>query len=219
MPTLADIYSAIDSAKRRASDFIQNPGTSLDQMVNYANDRARKHNQQIIQAAQGFGAPARGQQATPDQQSAMQDTMETMAGAYNPAGMTASYKGSHTAPNWKEYGAPLHDLTKMMPSDVYSQMGKQLYGIGDKLIDSQWRTAALKARNNPDAMIDIYRAVPKGIKDINHGDWVTTSPEYAKWHGENVLDGNYDIVNKKVKAQTLSTEGYPYEFGYHEQND
>jgi hypothetical protein len=219
MPTLADIYSAIDSAKRRASDFIQNPGTSLDQMLGYANDRARNYNQQMVQAAQGFGAPARGQQATPEQQAAQQDTMETMAGAYNPAGMTASYKGSHTAPNWKEYGAPLHDLTKIMPADVYSQMGKQLYGIGDKLIDSQWRTAALKARNNPDAMIDIYRAVPKGIKNINHGDWVTTSPEYAKWHGENVLDGNYDIVNKKVKAQTLSTEGYPYEFGYHEQND
>ena len=216
MPTLADIYSAIDTAKRRASDFLQNPGTSLEQMVGYANDRARNYNQQMVSAAQGFGAPVRGTQPTPEQQAAMQGSMQDVAGAYNPTGMTASYKGSHVAPNWRVYGAPLHDLTQIMPSDVYSQMGKQLYGIGDKLIDSQWRTAALKARNNPDAMIDIYRAVPKGIKDINQGDWVTTSPEYAKWHGENVLNGDYEIINKKVKAKTLSTEGYPYEFGYHE---
>lgn len=103
-----------------------------------------------------------------------------------------------------------------MPADVYSQMGKQLYGIGDRLVDSEWRIAALKARNKPDAMIDVYRAVPKGVKDINHGDWVTTSPTYAKWHGENALDGEYEILSKKVKAKTLSSEGYPYEFGYHE---
>jgi len=130
-----------------------------------------------------------------------------------------AYKGSHVAPNWKTYGAPLHDLTQIMPADVYSQSGKELYGIGDRLTDSEWRIAALKARNKPDAMIDVYRAVPKGVKDINHGDWVTTSPNYAKWHGENVLDGDYDIVKKSVKAKTLSTEGYPYEFGYHENND
>lgn len=128
-----------------------------------------------------------------------------------------SYKGSHTAPNAAVYGATLDDLTKIMPADVYSHMGKQLYGVGDRLTDSEWRTAALKARNKPDAMIDIFRAVPKGIKDINHGDWVTTSPTYAKWHGENVLDGDYEVLSKKVKAKTLSTEGYPYEFGYHEE--
>ena len=138
-----------------------------------------------------------------------------MAEGYNPIGMT-QYKGSHAAPNASVYGATLDDLTKIMPSDVYSQMGKQLYGIGDKLTDYQWRIAALKARNKPDAAIDVYRAVPKGIKEINHGDWVTTSPNYAKWHGENVLNGEYEIVKKSVKAKNLSTEGYPYEFGYHE---
>ena len=127
-----------------------------------------------------------------------------------------SYRGSHVAPNADVYGATLDDLTKIMPADVYSQSGKQLYGIGDRLTDSEWRMAALKARGKPDAMIDVYRAVSKGVKDINHGDWVTTSPNYAKWHGENVLDGDYEIIKKKVKAKTLSTEGYPYEFGYHE---
>lgn len=136
--------------------------------------------------------------------------------SFAPVGMTKNveYKGSHTAPNAKTYGATLDDLTKIMPADVYGSQGKQLYGIGDPLIDSQWRIAALKAKGKPDAEIEVYRAVPKGIKEINSGDWVTTSPAYAKWHGENVLDGEYEIIKQKVKAKTLSTEGYPYEFGY-----
>lgn len=205
MPTLADIYSAADSFKRRLTDFVKNPGTSIQNMVADANDRARALNQ--LTAAAGrekelFGPVTR-------------QLGEKLADAYNPTGMTA-YRGSHAAPNAATYGATLDDLTKVMPADVYSHMGKQLYGIGDRLIDSEWRIAALKARNKPDAMIDVYRAVPKGVKDINSGDWVTTSPKYAKQHGENVLNGDYEIIKKQVRAKTLSTEGYPYEFGYHE---
>jgi hypothetical protein len=43
-----------------------------------------------------------------------------------------SYRGQgHLAPNADTYGATLDDLTKIMPDDVYSAQGKQLYGIGD----------------------------------------------------------------------------------------
>jgi hypothetical protein len=126
------------------------------------------------------------------------------------------YRGSHIPPNYKEYGAPLHDLTQIMPKDVYGAEAKRLYGFGDSVIDNEWRVAALKAKGNPDAEIEVFRAVPKGVKDINSGDWVTTSKKYANNHGENILNGEYEIVSKKVKANTLSSEGYPYEFGYHE---
>jgi hypothetical protein len=129
---------------------------------------------------------------------------------------TVDYRGSHTPPNYKEYGAPLHDLTQIMPKDIYGADAKRLYGIGDSIIDSEWRIAALKAKGKPDAEIEVFRAVPKGVKDINSGDWVTTSKKYATNHGENTLGGEYEIVSKKVKANTLSSEGYPYEFGYHE---
>ena len=128
----------------------------------------------------------------------------------------AEYRGTHTAPNAKRYGATLDDLTQILPDDVYSQEGKRLYGYGDRLIDSEWRIAALKTRGKPEAEIEIYRAVPKGVKEINDGDWVSTSKAYAKTHGESTLNGEYDIITKKVKAKTLSTEGYPYEYGYNE---
>ena len=126
------------------------------------------------------------------------------------------YKGSHTAPNAKVYGGTLDALHQIMPADVYSQQGKRLYGIGDSAIDHEWYMAAMKSKGKPENLVEVYRAVPKGIKDINHGDWVTTSKTYAKNHGERSLNDEYDILSKKVKASTLSSEGYPYEFGYHE---
>ena len=130
--------------------------------------------------------------------------------------LDTDYKGSHSAPNAQVYGATLDDLTKIMPANVYAPEGKQLYGLGDRLVDSEWRIAALKAKGKPDAEIEVYRAVPKGVKDINSGDWVTTSKTYADQHGERTLDGDYEIIKRKVKARTLSSEGYPYEFGYNE---
>jgi hypothetical protein len=215
MPTLADIYSGIDTAKRKAGNFIRQPLSTLQEVIALANDQARLDNRLTSLSAQGARREMRGQPMTQEQALADQELQQRLIDQMNVAG-TTSYKGSHTAPNAKTYGATLDDLTKIMPSDVYSHMGKQLYGIGDRLIDSEWRIAALKSRNKPDAVIDVFRAVPKGVKEINSGDWVTTSPAYAKWHGENVLNGDYEIVKKQVPAKKLSTEGYPYEFGYHE---
>jgi len=85
MPTLADIYSAIGSARRKGSDFIQNPGASLQQMVGLANDRAGELNQQTAAAAQ------EGANYGP----ASQALGQTLAGAYNPVGMV-SLKGLPT---------------------------------------------------------------------------------------------------------------------------
>ena len=206
MPSIADIYSYIDSLKRRGNDFIQNPGTSLQQMVGYANDRAGEYNQALSESAR---EPLTGPKTM--------ELARSMANSYSPIG-TVEYKGSHVAPNAKVYGATLDDLSKIMPAEVYSLSGKRIYGVGEHPVDSEWYRAATKAKGKPEAQIDVYRAVPSGIKDINHGDWVTTSPTYAKWHGENVLNGDYDIVKKTVKAKELSSEGYPYEFGWHDEN-
>jgi len=77
MPTLADIYSAIDSAKRKGSDFVRNPGASLQQMLGNANDRARALNELTYQAAEegaGFGPKTR-------------QLGQTLAESYNPIGM------------------------------------------------------------------------------------------------------------------------------------
>jgi hypothetical protein len=178
----------------------------------------------------------------PKQEGLLNETTELLSGAINPASaitggllgigsiaakgakpvlnaIDTSYRGSHVAPNVKTYGATLDDLGGIMPKDVYSSKGISLYGLGNPAVDREWFSAAYRAKGNPEAEVTVYRAVPKGVKDINSGDWVTTSKTYAKDHGENTLNGEYDLISSKVKAKTLTSEGYPYEFGYHEIED
>ena len=63
----------------------------------------------------------------------------------------------------------------------------------------------------------MYRAIPDGIGDvdINAGDWVSLSKQYAKDHGESALNGNYKIISKKAPARQLFTNGDSInEFGF-----
>jgi hypothetical protein len=173
MPTLADIYSAIDSAKRRASDFIQNPGTSLDQMLGYANDRARNYNQQMVQAAQGFGAPARGQQATPEQLAAQQSTMQTMAEAYNPAGMTVFHGSPHVFERF--------DISKLGTGE-----GNQSYGRGLYMAQNPKVAEAYRDQLSP---IDLTQKSNSQLDEWSH--WATSSAD-DKNHAFEMID---NLVN------------------------
>lgn len=136
-----------------------------------------------------------------------------------PVGMSikdVSYRGSHTAPS-SEFGAPLYDLSQMYPADVYSAKAAQYYGSGNKRADIEAFNLAKQVRGNPDAEVTIYRAVPKNadISNINAGDWVTLTKDYAKGHGESVLRGDYKILSQKVKAKELWTNADSIqEFGY-----
>lgn len=220
MPTLADIYSMIDSLKRRGSDFVANPGMSLQQMVNNANDRARAFNelgrestQETMQTGSLYGPKT-------------QELARQVAEGYNPVGMTVktNYRGSHTAPG-PDFGAPLHDLTgggQMYPSDVYSASASRLYGTGNAIADKEAFNLAKQVKGKPEAEVTMYRAVPKdeSIKSINPGDWVTLSKSYAQNHGESVFKGDYKILTQKVKAKDLWTNADSiHEFGYHPSND
>jgi len=133
-----------------------------------------------------------------------------------------SYRGSHTAPG-PDFGAPLHDLTgggQMYPADVYSAKAAQYYGTGYPKADKEAFALAQRVRGNPNAEITMYRAVPKdeNITNINAGDWVSLSKDYAKTHGESVLQGDYKILSQKVKAKDLWTNADSiHEFGYQPQ--
>ena len=108
MPTLADIYSAIDSAKRKGSDFVRNPGASLQQMAGYGMDRANAARDQLYQATEkegiGYGPKT-------------QALAKQMAEAYNPIGMTT----------W--HGSP-HIFQKFDLSKLGTGEGAQAYGSG-----------------------------------------------------------------------------------------
>ena len=118
----------------------------------------------------------------------------------------ASYGGSHSAPDG-EYGAPMHDLTSMYPEDVYGPDALRFYGTGDDVADKRSLALVRAARGNPDQEVTVYRAVPKDAEGINRGDWVTPSRKYAIDHGDRTLNGDYKVVETKVRAGDLYTEG------------
>ena len=123
----------------------------------------------------------------------------------------------HTAPLRNGEDAPAFDLTQLYPDDIYSEKATRLYGSGFPEADKKAILILQKIKGNPDAEVTIYRAVPEGknIKDINKGDWVTLTKEYAKVHGESNLGGKYEILSKKVKADEIFTEANSIqEFGY-----
>lgn len=123
----------------------------------------------------------------------------------------------HTAPLRNGEDAPAFDLTQLYPDNIYSEKASRLYSSGFPEADRKAISILQDIKGNPDAEITIYRAVPKGkgIKDFNKGDWVTLTKEYVKEHGESNLDGKYEILSKKVKADELFTDANSIqEFGY-----
>lgn len=143
-----------------------------------------------------------------------EEAMAQVAGGGTPP---SEYRGYHKAPMIT--GANTGDnLADIFPNDIYSNKAVQYYGTGDKKMDTKSIQIIQSMRNNPDKEVTIYRAVPKGVKDINDGDWITINPDYAKWHGESwVENGEYDIISKKVKASQISTNGDSiHEWGYNE---
>ena len=126
------------------------------------------------------------------------------------------YKGEHSAP-MSEDGAPLWNVADkgIYPDDVYGPNGMSWYGTGDRFLDSEAYGILRKAYGRRDKQLTIYRAVPKGIRGINRGDWVTTVRQYAKDHGESALNGEYDIIKKSVTARDIFTDGNSWlEWGY-----
>ena len=201
MPTLADIYSAIDSAKRKGSDFIRNPGASLQQMAGYGMDRANAARDQLYDAtaSEGIGYGPKTQALA-----------KQMASAYNPIGMTAkvpNYGMAHRPMTIEQGSAPLHDLSNAFDDTIYGKLAMQNYGTGSPRLDREALKVFQQVKGNPDAQVTIYRAIPKGEKQksLNSGDWVTVSKEYAMEHGDSALGGNYKIISQKVPASHITT--------------
>lgn len=66
--------------------------------------------------------------------------------------------------------------------------------------------------------IQIYRAVPHGVHDINEGDWVSTDPDYAHEHAaqDNDPENDWPVLTAHVPGKHVWTDhNDPHEQGYH----
>ena len=124
------------------------------------------------------------------------------------------YKGEHTAPSKDQGYSPMDNLYDTYGDDIYTSNAARYYGDGYPF-DNLAIAIMQSARNKPNKLIKIYRAVPKEVNTINNGDWVTITPNYAKGHGQSVLNNKFKIISKTVPASTLYTDGNSiHEFGY-----
>jgi hypothetical protein len=123
-------------------------------------------------------------------------------------GAIDDYKMSHTAPSRAQgENVTLDNPIGIFGDDIYSQEATRYFGTGSNY-DKKTIDIIQSMRGNPNKEVTIYRAVPKNISaNINDTDWVTLTKEYAKQHGDAVLDGNYDIISKNVTAKDLATDG------------
>ena len=154
----------------------------------------------------------------------------------NEAPADTSYRMEHqpTGPEGGE-GIRLDDLTKNIsgeqagyPEDFYTPRGASLYAQGPSFPDDEYGMANQESykiitsvRNNPDAEVTIYRAVPDedAITTINPGDFVTLSRKYAELHGASGYGRSGDeagkILEQKVKVRDIYWDGNDVnEFGY-----
>lgn len=111
--------------------------------------------------------------------------------------------------------APLHDLTKVYPKDVYEK--PDWYNMKGELDDYVAFSKARRLKDKPYQLVKIYRAVPKSLKNakINKGDWVTINEDYARQHGKSNINGPYKIISDFVLAGEIFTDGNSInEWGY-----
>lgn len=122
-----------------------------------------------------------------------------------------NWKMDHKAPNAQDgYSNSMDKIDRSYGSDgsIYSQQAVYYYGEG-RDYDNKAISVIKSAKNNPEKMIKIYRAVPNNIKDtrMRNGDWVAIVKEYAIEHGNRVLDGDYRIIENTVPAKHLFSNG------------
>lgn len=123
------------------------------------------------------------------------------------------YKGSHTAPSNDGYSSAISELTKAFPDDVYEH--PEWYGSGETDEETMAQLAA--ARDNPDATVRVYRALPAGLDRINRTDWVTLSAGYARQHAAQDDDeaNDWPVISAEVPASSVFSDGNDLmEFGY-----
>lgn len=113
MGLLGNIFSTIDTQKRKLTDLLGNPVESIQQIVGNVNDRARNLNELTAAAAQEkdlYGPKS-------------QQLASLLADAYNPIGMMV-YHGSPAK------------FSKFDPTKIGSGEGAQAYGYGHYVAES-----------------------------------------------------------------------------------
>lgn len=150
MPTLADIYSYIDTQKRKAAGAIRSPLSTLQEMAALAGDEARQINRETALSSQGRRQEMVGQPMSPEQETARQALLER-AGEAALGGMTV----------W--HGSP-YKFTAFDPKKIGTGEGAQAYGHGLYVAENPSVAGEYKERLN---FRNFSKIVEKGRNDYD----------------------------------------------------
>jgi hypothetical protein len=178
MPTLADIYSGIDTAKRKAGNFIRQPLSTLQEMIALGNDEARQINQQTALSAQGARQELRGQPMTQEQATADQDLQQKLIDQMNIGGITVYHGGPHK-------------FAKFDTSKIGTGEGSQMQGHGLYLAE-----APETARQ--------YAAIaykPGLAQGTAYGNEQATLDAIIKLNANNFTDGDVNKLAEIIKRK------------------
>ena len=127
----------------------------------------------------------------------------------------------HRPGNPLEYPDEVPTIDKILsgnyfPGDILDQASCYFSDYRNDMETRNMISVLKSAQNDPDYEVTIYRGAPFG--ELNTGDWVTLSKEYAQQYAAN---GPYSgsksssVHSYRVKAGELSFDGDSiYEFGY-----
>ena len=194
------IYSRADALKRTLGDVVSNPMASAEQVVNNANDRARRLNQQISQVPQGIAGLS-----SPE----FQNLSNLYAEAYNPTGMIVgkSAKGMQDLINQAELlskqGVPDYKITEItglervpMGQGRMPEWGKQISDVGVLIKQDALERLKTPIQKN----INYGRQTP--VENITVGD-LLDHPELFNAYPE-----LKNIPAEKVSGMMFGTEAY-----------
>ncbi|WP_136610631.1 hypothetical protein [Sinomonas albida] len=110
-------------------------------------------------------------------------------------------------------GRPIAELVDVLGGEVFDH--PEEHGFGE--CDAETMQQLRRARGAPETLVRIYRALPPGLGQINAGDWITLSWEYARQHAmrDDTAAHDWPIVYADVPAWAVLSDGTDLdEYGY-----
>lgn len=125
-----------------------------------------------------------------------------------------SYRMQHQGPD-AEDGEGLHEIGtgKTWPKDFHERSWEYRLDADEDSMDK-----VHKSRGWPSRKVWVYRALPSPHREVNPGDWVSTSAKYARSEGRTSTnrDDDYPVVKFQARAEHLRNEGNSLdEWSYH----
>ena len=183
MPSIADLYSTIDSYKRRAADVLSDPQNSLMQMLGYANDRARNYNESLAQASKerGYGPKT-------------QELAQAMAEAYNPVGITTWHGSPHTFNKF--------DLSKIGTGEGSQAYGHGLYVAQNPNVAKEYQKIVQGPESTAQQYLKEYKTRKEAISALEYGITPNLTPEAKKFSEDaiNILKSGKELKGNIYKV-------------------